>query len=265
MKTSPKCSLIIMHDDGHTRRVRLSRSLLRSLVVLVVLLPFFGVGGAWIGYEAWRLHGEWQLEKRELMARLSENTIALERLSNIETLFKSTRATPLTSGEVGAGPQRAGDKNADKTAEKADKTAEGSASPVPGPAGSPQAVGPPGENGIHEVDNQLIVDTGVVRVENVVPRLVDPRKLRITVDLYNAETAGQQLSGQVRFYVLTGDGQEWKLAADDAQFRISRYKKVVATSPLPGTLNDVANAAVKIEVVVADSVVFRKLYPVESR
>lgn len=257
MKASPKCSLILMHDDGHTRRVRLSQRLLRVVCILLVLLPFFGVGGLWIGYETWRFQQEWDEERRALTARLNENKLALERLGNIESLYKRTvGGTVAPSGSEGSGPAR--------SSATPEKSGDNASSP-PGTANPPLTAAPPGDGGIHEIDSQLIVDTGVVRIENVVPRLVDPRKLRITVDLYNAEPTGQQLSGQVRFYVLTGDGQEWKLSNDDAQFRISRFKKVVATSPLPGTLNDVANAAIKIEVLVNDVVVYRKLYPIESR
>lgn len=257
MKASPKCSLILMRDDGHTRRVRLSQRLLRLLCVLLVLLPFFGVGGLWLGYETWRFQQEWDEERRALTDRLNENKLALERLGNIEALYKRTVGGAIVpSGPEGAASPR--------PAGAAEKPGDSAAAP-PATGSAPQTAAPPGDGGIHEIDNQLIVDTGVVRIENVVPRLVDPRKLRITVDLYNAEPAGQQLSGQVRFYVLTGEGQEWKLNSDDAQFRISRFKKVVATSSLPGTLNDAANAAVKIEVLVSDAVVYRKLYPIESR
>lgn len=268
MKATGKFSLILMHDDGQTRRIRLSRGFFRFMLCMLFLLPVFGTLGMWTGYVSWQAGQQWEAERHVLVTQINETKVALERLANIEELYKRAEvALPARITETSTEPLISDSKTPDM--KNGAKPAE-TGTPSPGTAVSSGPATPltPGAGNVDsaaEVDSQLIVDTGVVRVENVVPRLVDPRRLRIAVDLYNAEPTGQQLSGKVHFSLLTAEGQEVKLSIDDAPFRISRFKKIVTSAALPTALNSTTNAVIKLEVFVDDSMVYRNLYPVESR
>lgn len=266
MSASKKCSLILMSDDGKVCRLRVRAAFLRLAAAVWVLLVLSGGAGIWIGWKAWEYRRIWENDRYRLERELAENRVHLERLSNMEALYESSRTAAVSGGAdiaPSAGPSSV--TSPQDAAPSVDGTPPSRASAdvvEPGgttepPAGEPSA--PPAAP-----EEQTGIDTGVVRVENVSARL-DDRRLRVSVDLYNGESAGQQISGRAAVTLLDADGQEYPLASDDMVFRIVRFKKLVSSHSLPSTLSGVANAAIRVEVFVNDKLEFRRIYPVEAR
>ncbi|MDD4702410.1 MAG: hypothetical protein PHI96_09335 [Desulfovibrio sp.] len=109
------------------------------------------------------------------------------------------------------------------------------------------------------------IDLDYVKVGNVQVRALRGGKLRIALDLRNADS--QRLaSGTVAGTLLTADGTKHPLIFDPenvGDFRISRFKRTVIVVRLPGRIN-LVNAQVIMEVRNQDdSVVFRNIFPVE--
>lgn len=257
MSSSSKFSLILMHDDGRTHRLRLGKTLCYCLATVALLSPLFGGVGIWLGWQAWVTREAMTAEFQALHAELTETQIELERCANMEAL----RRLPDNGRE--AAPEGApGHVAAPAALASAAQAAAGA------PAAPPDADAiplPPGEGAGEADPTRMAVDTGAARVENVSARLMDPRHLRVSVDLYNAGARGPQLAGKVVFSLLPPDGQLTRLPVEDASFRINRFKKIVSTVALPSALTDTDNTALMVEVLVDDTPVFRKLYPVDAR
>ena len=273
-----KYSLILMHDDGRTRRLRVRAGFFRLLVALLVFLAVAGGVGIWIGWQAWQYRQTWQEDRYNLERELAECKVRLERLSNMEALYERSRMAVVSvppgeavqsppSHEASAASLPA---NAAPGATSAGVSTSGASLP-----GTPANAGGAASNATLPAENlgapstgseeHVAVDTGVVRVENVVARLDDRRRLRVSVDLYNGDAAGQQISGKVVFTLLDADGQEYPISSDDMLFRIVRFKKMVISSALPSGVADAENAAIRVEVFVDDKLEFLRIDPVESR
>lgn len=268
MSASKKCSLILMSDDGKVRRLRFRAVFLRLVAAVWILLVLAGGAGIWIGWKAWEYRRSWENDRYHLERELADNRVHLERLSNMEALYESSRTASVSGGDaevplssvpsapVPSSPEAT--PPADFIPPSADVVAPAEQGGTPASsAGEPAA--PPAAP-----EEKVGVDTGVVRVENVSARL-DERRLRVSVDLYNGESAGQQISGRAVITLLDADGREYPLSSDDMLFRIVRFKKLVSSNALPSALSDAANAAIRVEVFVNDKLEFRRIYPVEAR
>ena len=268
MSSGKKYSLILMDDGGQTRSIRISKGFCGLVLCLAVVLPLLGGAGVWVGWRAWHEQQEWLLERRSLHAELDSLEVEVERYANMETLYRQSGAQTASGDSDNAkGATPAATAESEPTESAAGAVTSGTATPgiASGPeqAGSDTASGI--EGGAHKTDADISLDTGQARVENVQARLLDPRRLRVNVDLYNTRGGGSPLAGRVVLSLVTAEGQNSPLPAEDTTFRISRFKKIVSTVPLPTALTDVDNSALLVEVLVDENVIFRKLYPVESR
>lgn len=271
MSASSKFSLILLHDDGRTIRMRMTHRMYRILLVGLVILPLLGLFGLWTGYEGWRSIRAWQGEKAAFQTRIDALRVQVERLSALEAILDPTAA-------ASAGPARAASPAA-KPADVAD-AARDPARPEPvkpesaRPDAAPPAAVPaqeqPSGNSTPVVvaekapEPREAVNTGVIRVENLRAALVDSQRIRVGADLHAANANGRQLGGKVLFSLLTADGRQLPLANEDAAFRISRFKKVGTLSPLPLPAADLNNVSVVVEVLVGDKLVYRDFCPIEE-
>lgn len=284
MSASSKFSLILMHDDGSTHRMRMNRGTLRLLIVLLVLSPLLGILGLWVGWDALRTVADWHDERLAYQTELDTLRVRLERLSALELLLAPeergltavpTPLLPPPRSEVavaassllapGAGP----DKSVTRTFPPTGTTLDSEATPAASGEQDSKTVQSP-DSSASEDDAppdkaRGAVNTGYIRVENMQARLVDRRRIRVSVDMYSAEPGGKQLTGRTEFSLITADGQQYPLTNEDAAFRISRFKKVVSVSKLPVSGTEVENAAVMVEVRVDDKLIYRNMFSVESR
>lgn len=252
---SRKFSLILMHDDGKTHRLRVGRFFFVMLTALLLVLPSLGGVGLWIGWNAWLYQQDWQIRQHNLELTLADCRLQAERLSNVVHL------AGLSIEAKGAVP-------AVPTVETV--TANSSAvSPATAPS-APVAVQPlpltPEPAADARLDETENIDTGVVRVENILAREADGRKLRISLDLYNAKPNAGQISGKITFALIDPDGKQHPLNYDDTAFRITRFKKVLVPATLPPELAGAENSALIVSVASDDGIpLLRKIFPVERR
>ena len=278
MKIKPqgKYNFLLMHDDGATKSFRISRTLIRFLLVLAVILPLVGGLGAWIGWKAWEREQVWDEEERVLQNELTSLRMQLNRLSHIERLIQehesglkaeaaaeaskpaqAQQADPQPPAEAETPPMAVLDQPAttDPPAPEAD-----AATPQTTPDSEP-AAGREGQPPADEKAEYPVVNSDEVRLDNASVLLVDGRRLRVRLDLHNE--SGRQIAGKVLLYVLTPDGQRVQLVHNDPNFRISRLKKLVASSVVPDSIGDLTNASLMVEVVdAASALLSRQLYPI---
>lgn len=259
---SGKFSIIFMNDDGSARRLRIGKGLFSFVIVLLFLLPALGGLGIWAGWEAWTDRIVWENEQRQLRTACDEARLQVERLSNMLALAgvapEDRPAAAATSHAVApAGAAANATLSASNVADNATLPATGIAANATIPSPAVEEVADPGMN------EETNMDTGVVRVENVVARVQGKDKLRLSLDLYNAQPNAGPVGGRITFSLIDSHGKIHPLPHDDTQYRITRFKKVVTTAELPevGALN----SALLVSVTSDDTPVLRKIFSIESR
>lgn len=261
MSSASKFSLIVMYDDGRTRQMRVSRRLLHFLGAVFVILPLVGVLGIWSALTAWQDIRSWQQEKTSVQNRMDDMRIRLERLSILENLLEGQENLKLRPVRAAVAP--AADTRPDNRAAKDGAEGRKSSSLPPEAAAAGMPASPDRAEAV-PADSPRIVDMGKIRVENMRARLLDRRRIRAGVDLYKVGNGGSQLSGETVFSLQTADGRLFPLFNEDAPFRISRFKKVVTTSPLPVPMADLKNARIVIEVSVEGAIIYRNTFSIEN-
>lgn len=254
---SRKFSLILMHDDGKAHRFRVGKFFFVVLLFLLLSLPVFGGLGVWVGWNAWQFQQKWQAEQHALELSYADCRLQAERLSNIVRLAGLSTET---TGAIPAAPT-----SASMPSDTASTLASSSpvTAPYPPPAVQPLPSTP--EPAVDaRLDEAANLDAGVVRLENLLAREQDGRKLRISLDLYNAKPNAGQISGKITFALIDPDGQQHPLDYEDTAFRITRFKKVLVPATLPPALTGADNSALIVTVAADDGTVFlRKIFPVE--
>ena len=259
----------IIRDNGERRSLRLSRRLFLALIVFFVLLvPVCGLA-------LWQVVALWQ-ENSSLQTRLEDSETALatalattRRLQHLDVLLNEAgldgreyvlRKLGTHTADNGKQLAAAGPAVPEQPVPPATGQQTGGA---PAPENSENAHGTDRENG-GDGDNFQGVDLGYVRVSNVTVRLVQQRRLRIALDLYNSRKQ-EVASGTVEAILLTADGERTNLeytVEDAGNFRISSFKRAVMLSRLPSRFN-LANAQILVEIRnLEHTLVFSNLYPV---
>ena len=107
------------------------------------------------------------------------------------------------------------------------------------------------------------IDKRIVRLENVTCRLLDPKALRIALELYviRAKTA---INGRVLFSLRDAEGSIYPLIYEDSSFNIIRFRKIVMKAELPGVPVDLTGAGVMVEVLSGGEVVYCNVYPLQN-
>ncbi len=262
MKPQGKYNFLLIHDDGSTRSYRVSRTLIRFLLILAVVLPLFGGLGAWMGWKAWERGGVWDEEERALQNELISLRMQLNRLSHIEKLIQEHESGLRAEAAVEAvKPVR--NQPAPEAAAEATPAGETPAAPVTDATSpeAPAAETSDSQTATEEAPEFPVVESDTVRLDNVSVLLVDGRRLRVRMDLLNE--SGRQIAGKVLLFVLTPDGQRVELAHNDPNFRISRLKKFAASSVVPETIENLINASLMVEVVDSNGqLLSRQFYPI---
>lgn len=236
-----KINLLIMRDSGAARRIRMRRSLWLFLLVCSAVMPLVAAGSLWFGGKLWLKHQELLRRAQTLELESQEAKAIATRLENLEALV----------GKRDAAQQALLLQNLNASREKSE-AAEAEAPVVEGGGEGPGHNEFPG------------VDTGVIAVDNVNVRLMADGKLRVVLDVRNLDSA-KSVAGVVRYSLSTERGAKVALESAPpaaANFRISRFKKMVLSSTLPPDVSAV-NAQVIIEVMLeGDVVAYRNVFPV---
>ena len=273
LKPQGKYNFLLIHDDGATKSFRISRTLIRFLLVLSIVLPVVGGSGAWIGWKAWEREKIWDEEERVLQNELISLRMQLNRLSHIERLIQEhesgLRADAAAAMAVAPSPPAAPQPPVETAAQPSAGTAPTPPAPATAPAPADDAALRPEsapafavtEQSAEEAAKYPVVNSDTVRLDNVSVLLVDGRRLRVRMDLHNE--SGRQIAGKVLLFILTPDGQRTELAHSDSAFRISRLKKFAVSSVVPDSVGNLTNASLLVEVADSNSALLsRQFYPI---
>lgn len=292
MMTDEKYSLLLMRDDCRVRRLRVSPLALRLLTVSLVLLPLLAAFGVWAGFSFWQANRALVSQNQSLDRDLKEARVELERLSNLESLLRSSDPEELRallgSAALASPPAPAPAKQGD-----ANGAGDGvvPATPVPGGAqGGAQvaAQSPPAgadaplagaDARVPDAASQAVaaavadtpgeareaLSTGEARVDNVAVRHGSGKRLRINFDLTNPDPK-KQLGGQALLSVMAADGRilPLKVEPDTNRFQISRFKKIVTSAPLPDGLAPADVQTLVVELEAEGRIIYREQYPVPA-
>lgn len=245
MSEHKKISIILMHDDGSNRRYRISLKIYRCICTLMFLLPLAVALSAFVCVQLWQ-------ENRGLNATASRHEFAMREAQNVAEKLTNLRAILEQEDKAVTGPvlQNLARQSAKESIPSPPKSTEenDAAESGPGHADFP------------------VVNTGLVSIENVTARLLRAGKMRINLDLRNPDSNKRNISGQVRGIFIANSGETFPLPlpADQADFKINRFKRSVFQPPVPPNISDTTNARIILEVYTDDnSLIYRNIYPLE--
>ena len=247
MKYKESLSIIFMRDNGPRRSFRVRRGRFYAALVFFACLPVLSAALGWQCWQLWQENAALRANVLRFESDYQGAQATAERLEHLEELL---REEDVQGRDLVL--RRLGGEKADAEAPPADKDENGKSEVLRGTEG-------PG----HE--EFPAIDLDYVKVPNVQVRALRGGKLRLALDLRNADN--QRLaSGSVRGTLITADGVKHALSFDPenvGDFRISRFKRTVIVVRLPGRI-DLVNAQVILEVRNQDeSVVYRNIFPVE--
>ncbi|MDR3358608.1 MAG: hypothetical protein LBN96_07130 [Desulfovibrio sp.] len=222
-----------------------------ALLCGIICLPLLICGLGWFSYNIFKEN----YTLRESILRFEEDfqkaqSIA-ERLENIEELLdeNSVAGKDILLRRLAASSETDSASPSGAQADSADENRQAPQSPKD----TPQETVP------------TISTDDYIKVENVQARALRENKLRIALDLRNADTRKIAV-GRVSVVLLTADGSRHEpvfVPHNVGDFRISRFKRTVMRANLAHRLN-LVNAQVILEVRREDdSVVYRNLFAVE--
>lgn len=240
MMPGERISLLLLRDNGASRRFRMRRRLFVLLVVLCLCMPFALGGSVWFGLTLWFRHEALQQQYQTLERQYQEALATATRLGNLEGLLQQrdvAEQAVLARRLAGTAESSNGGLVEEPTA----GAAEG-----PGHSEFP------------------IISTGFIAVDNVHIRLLQGNRLRVTLNLRNPEP-NRAITGSVGCTLVTAGGENVPVhfqPADAGDFRISRLKKAVLMATLPSSVS-AANAQAIIEVKSEKGEVgYRNVFPV---
>ncbi|HEU6438095.1 MAG TPA: hypothetical protein VE028_11650 [Nitratidesulfovibrio sp.] len=286
--TDEKYSLLLMRDDCRVRRLRVSPLALRLLTISLVLLPLLAAFGVWAGFSFWQANRALVNQNQTLDRELKEARVELERLSNLESLLRSSDPEELRAllgsaalaSPPAPAPAKPGDANG---AGDGVVTAPGQ-SPADAAGATPAQSAPTGaptvaEARVPDAASQAVaaavadtpgeareaLSTGEARVDNVAVRHGSGKRLRINFDLTNPDPK-KQLTGQAVLSVVTANGRilPLKLEPDTNRFQISRFKKIVTSAPLPEGVAAADVQSMVVELETEGRVIYREQFPVPA-
>lgn len=280
-----------MRDDGNVRRLRVSPFALRLLLTTLFIVPAIAVLGVWAAITFWTGNMNLVDANRDLTREVKEMRVELERLSNLEVLLeredpvrlhaliaprKAPRPAAPAHDPAGTPPTAKGTPDDAATATPApEATPSGGDSvaaqsddeaTVQSAAGDVQA---PETSPLFQDDAATLprrdvspINNGQARIDDVQAQVSPQGKIRVTFSLSNADTS-KQLSGHVVMVAIDtkGAGHDLSIPAEAADFRISRFKKIVASARLPQGLSNSDISLVAIEIRSGDTIVFRDAFP----
>ncbi len=287
-----KLNLLIMRDSGETKRFRVRRSWFYFFICILFCMPIFAGLICWGAFYLWE---ENLLVKQKLFAAEKLNheyAATVKRLSTFESLMKyeaemdamiaqnaaktanipaKTTSTPnaieAENKESTEESSQTPDKEIDQTqVTQVQPTQENIEEPARPETQSPEEsanLAAMQDGPGHE--DFPVVDEGVVLVENVQSRLIEPRRIRTALDLRNPGSTS--LAGTVFCILSLASGEMVPLTlspADVGSYRILRWKKAVLFADIASE-HDLFNAQMIIEVKdTTGKLIYRNSYAIEQ-
>ena len=272
-----KLCLILMRDDGRSRRWRIGPNMRRVLAAVLVLAPLVTVGSLVVNWRLYRDQLELQTEVINLRSQLETKSQLNARLINLEQYLEQYDPGALRSLAVGrtdAFPELGW------VYAPVESVDVGDAVTLPyAPGESQQAVSPEDASTSSSAETvaqiapvsrhpdilrEAPIDKGLARLENIVARRVGARILRISFDLYNAEVR-EQLAGRTGFELILPDGSLYPLdARGDTHYRINRLKRIVGNPTMPADVTETEGAYIRITVFENNDIINRLLVPLQN-
>ncbi len=238
-----KLSLILMDDDGATRRYRVRRSTVRFFIFMTFFLPVVCGGLIYGSYLLYEKNLALEYDNKLKVEQAVKYEAEIEKLSNLEAIRQS---------EIEALKATINKKEDDALIAHESQSSE--------PVNSDEVEAPKEEKALEEY---LPVDSGIVSLENVSARLIEGKKLRLSIDLHNATQS--QISGGVVLYVLSSQGQRSPLDLSNSDYKIVKMKKIVSAVTIPNSIGNMTNASLMVEVLDSTGkIIHRQLFPIES-
>jgi len=235
-----KLSIIVMDDTGKTRRYRCQTWLVQALCGLILILPIVTALVIWLSVEAWQATHLWQQEKISLEQALNKSTMQLQSLKHLQALLSSKSQPSLIKQAAPASTKKTQKPKPKEVAKVSKKVVKKTI----------------------EAYKKPIRDIRF-RLDNVQVRLANKNRLRIKVDLFNADSS-KILSGTLTFSLLYPDGAIQTLKTEDSTFRIRRYKKVLDSTLLDKkALQNITKCLLIAEIHMDGLLTFRSYYPIE--
>ncbi len=208
-----KYSVILMRDDDHVRRFRLSSVWFKVAVYCVVLLCIVAVVGGYLGYSYFMQTQRLKEERTDLLTSIHSKDVELERLRNMERMVEAQQEEAMEMAakiarEAGVEPPQ----------------------PIPEPSDEPKT----SPDAINLVELTQGLDAGDVAINELQLQRRREDMLRLRFVVANERERGA-LSGLVTMDFITNEGGVIPLQAprDEMEFTIQRFKNVDVTAPLP--------------------------------
>jgi len=259
LKYRENLSIILMRDNGPRRSYRVRRVRFWAAFGVMACMPLLCVALGWLCWVLWQQNVQLRDNVLRFESDYQTAQASAERLENLDELLREENISgrELVLRRLGSGGMAA------------EAPGEGPAVAGPNSAPAEKQQGGAGD-GARRADGARhevfpAIDLDYVKVGNVQVREIRGGKLRIALDLRNADNQ-KILSGVVSGTLLTADGKTYPLRFDQedvGSFRISRFKRAVMVTAAEKQTS-LVNAQVILEVRGQDdSVVFRNIYAVE--
>lgn len=226
MRYHERLNIVFMRDNGPRRSLRVRRSHFYLLLAFFAILPFICAALCLLCWKLWQTNISLQSNVEKFEAEYQQAAARAERLEQLEALLDEESVPGRDLIVRGLAPQKP-----ESVKDKASDVHEEREAEGPGHEEFP------------------VVDSGHVKVSNVVARIMRGNRIRISLDLHNPET-DKLLIGDVRAVLVTAQGEEKKLVfmpEDVGTFRINRFKRTVITAHAPAGTN-LADSEIVLEV-----------------
>ena len=245
MRYHERLNIVFMRDNGPRRSIRVRRSHFYLFIAFFTALPFICAGLALLCWKLWQGNLVLQQNVDKFEAEYQLAAIKAERLQNLEVLLEeeSVPARELILRRLAPEKSLTAMEMENPAVQAAEAAQDG-----PGHAEFPA------------------IDSGKVKVSNVVASARQGNRIRISLDLHNPDP-DKALAGEVRAVLVTAAGEEKELAfmpEDVGAFRINRFKRTVITARAPADAN-LANSEIVLEVKNPENeILYRNIYQVRN-
>ncbi len=256
---SEKISILLMKDNGESRRYRIRRSCFRyGMLIFFLVFPLTAGSLAWLYYDSWTKNKALTVQITALEELYAHASLTVQRLENMEALLHIDTDT---SAHIRDNFSRDNSKGVLSATEQDNATTQTQQ-----------------QNDSHTDDNDTAqqdgpghadfpeINTGEITVESVNSRLITANRLRTSFDIRNPGT--ETLSGNVTCILSLADGRTVALKfipANAGYYRIQRWKRAVLVSEI-NTQLDMINSQVIVEIHNEEKkLLYRNIFPIEQK
>lgn len=224
--------LIVMFDEGNTRRLSLNAYWIWLMVFVLMFVPLLLVLSIWFNIHLFGERGGLMVENIQLQRAVNEGSQTIARLENLGTFLRSHAS------------QGTGQKKAGTDQKKSPTLIQGSSVKA------------------YEVAK---INEGYVRVEKLEATYNDA-KLSVRFQLMNT---GKQtpLFGEQQYGIIASNGKQEKRfpvrGSTNMHFRINSWKQVVSDATVSIPMDYARNLRLEVSVVNAGEIIFNDVYPIK--